>query len=479
MNFRIPDFSQTNHHHTMKTKHLFILLTAAAMLLFVPRSRADDITAAGSGNWTSTNLNAPWPVFGTNTVVVIPGTNDDVDVELPNNVTVDSVAYIQFIYGGGTITMAPNSTLNVIGDAAGANGTQSLSTLDTSAANNTVIYTGNNYWIKHQNYDYLTASGYGAIYNNDSPMTIRGDLVLGGTHNGGVQQAMPFTIDGNLIIGAGCYYDCSVTNVTVLGNTVVGGILEDLDGQTTNLDDSFNNVTVAPGGLWRLTDVVEWSVGGSLTNNGNITYNQGPTTGGAITFTGTGVITGNPFTLQGLFLNGTNTVKTTVTATNFIGLKGTVVFDLANPGKLVVKPTSTNALTYGGNLTVINSGPAPASGATYQLFSASSYGGSFAAENLPILPAGLSWVDNLQTSGSISVTGTVAPSGPTLTPSLTGTTLKLSWDSTTYPGYSVQVQTNGTTIGNTWFNTASGTTSPYSVQVVPGDPAVYFRLMHP
>lgn len=467
----------------MKTKHFAILLTVFSALLVSPAARAADITAGGSGNWTSTNLNAPWPLFGTNAVVVVPGTNDDVDVELPNNVTVDSVAFIQYIYGGGTVTMTPGSTLHVIGDVAGAEGTQSLGLLDTSAANNSVIYSGNAFWAKHQNYYNLTLNGGGTFYNgniglpgdNDNgPMTVSGNLILGGTAN--VQQADSITVLGNLVIGTNSGYDTSVAPLTVLGNTTLSGILIDGAGTTTNLDDSFNNMTITPGGSWRLTDVIEWAVSGSLTNNGAITFVKGPGGGGAITFTGTGNITGNPFTLWNIFLQGNNTIGTTITATNFIGLSGNVIFDLANPQKLILSPSSTNALTYGGNLTVINSGPAPATGTTYQLFSATGYGGSFASTNLPALPAGLSWVDNLLTTGSISVTGTAVGNAPRLTASLTGTNLKLSWDSTTFPGYSVQVETN---INTTWFNTASGTTSPFTVQVVPGNTAVFYRLMHP
>ncbi len=465
----------------MKTKRLAILLTVLSALLVIPAARAADITAGGSGNWTSTNLNAPWPL-GADNMVDIPGTNDDVDVELPNDVTVDSVAFIQYIYGGGTITMSPGSTLNVVGDVAGGEGTQSLSNFDTSAANNSVIYSGNAFWAKHQSYYNLTLNGGGTFYNgnigqpgdNDNgPLTISGNLILGGTAN--VQQADSITVLGNLVIGTNSGYDASVSPVTVMGNTTISGILTDGAG-TTNLDDSFNNVTITPGGSWRLSDVIEWAVSGNLTNNGAITYVKGPGGGGAITFTGTGVITGHPFTLWNIFLKGINTVGTTITVTNFIGLGGTVIFDLANPQKLILSPSSTNALTYGGNLKVINSGAAPATGTTYQLFSAAGYGGSFASENLPPLPAGLSWVDNLLTSGSISVTGTATGNAPTLAASLNGTTLKLAWDSTTFPGYSVQVETN---INTTWFNTASGTTSPYTVQVAPGNAAVFYRLMHP
>ena len=471
----------------MKTKHLLTALTFLSMLSFAVTGRAVDVTAAGSGNWSSTNLDAPWPIFGTNTIVVAPSTNDDVDVELPNDVTVDSTQTIQYIYGGGTITMSPGSTLNVVGDAIGAEGTQSLSNFDTSAPGNSVIYSGNAFWAKHQSYYNLTFNGSGTFYNgnigvdgddDNGPLTIAGNLILSGTAN--IQQADSITINGNLLIDTNSGYDSSVAPVTVMGNTTVSGTLMDGSGDTTNLDDVFNNMTITSTGKWRLSDVIEWVIGGSLTNNGAISYVKGPGGGGAITFTGTGVITGNPFTLWNLFLDGTNTIGTTITATNFIGLGGTVVFDLANPQKLVLSPSSTNALTYGGNLQVINTGAAPVTGTTYQLFSAVTYGGTFASESLPTLPAGLSWVDNLATTGSISVTGTATGNAPSLTIQNNGTTATLSWNSTTFPGYSVQVQTNrtGSFTGN-WYGLASGTVSPYLVPIHTTSPAVYYRLMHP
>jgi hypothetical protein len=468
----------------MKTKHVFTASAALSILFYASAGRATDITAMGSGNWTSTNLNAPWPIELDGNVD-IPGTNDDVDVESPNNVTVDSVASIQYIYGGGTITMSPGSTLNVVGDIAGGEGTQALALLDTTAPSNSVIFSGNAFWAKHQSYYNLTLNGGGTFYNgnigldgdNDNgPLTIAGNFILGGKAN--VQQADSITVGGSLTIGASSGYDTSVSPITVLGNTTISGILTDLSG-STNLDNVFNNVTITPGGQWRLNDVIEWVVGGNLTNNGAITYVKGTGGGGAITFTGTGVITGNPFSIWNIFIDGTNTIGTTITVTNFIGLGGTVVFDLANPQKMILAPSSTNALTYAGALKVINTGAAPATGTTYQLFSALNYGGTFSSESLPALPAGLSWIDNLATTGSIAVTGTAVGNAPALTAVKNGTQVTLSWDSTTFPGYSVQVQTNGTGIGPTWFNTASGTVSPFMVQIAPTAPAVYFRLMHP
>src|SRR6476469_969374 len=121
----------------MHTKPILALLSVLSLLAFAATGHAADITATGSGNWSSTNVDAPWPNG------IVPGPNDDVDVEAPYNVTVDTNTVIQFIYGSGTVTMGANVTLNILGDAAGGQGTQSLGLLDTSAAGNTVIYSGN------------------------------------------------------------------------------------------------------------------------------------------------------------------------------------------------------------------------------------------------------------------------------------------------------------------------------------------------
>src|SRR5690349_12161145 len=87
----------------MKAKKILRLAALTVALLLCSVGRAADITATGSGNWSSTVPDAPWPGG------VVPGTNDDADIEAPFNVTVDSTASVQYIYGSGTVTMAPGS----------------------------------------------------------------------------------------------------------------------------------------------------------------------------------------------------------------------------------------------------------------------------------------------------------------------------------------------------------------------------------
>jgi hypothetical protein len=444
-------------------------------------SNGADITATGSGNWSSTVPDAPWPGG------IVPGTNDDVDVETPNAITVDSNAVIQYIYGSGTITMAANSTLVILGDPAGSQATYQLSILDTSAPSNTVVYTGNPFWAKHQDYYNLMFSNtvtttlddfYNGFVNSQDPaanMTIAGDMTIVGKIK--VQQGADFAILGNLNMGANSQWDCSSFKLTVGGNTTIGGLMLDLNGALgTNYFGG--NLTVTPSGAWNVSDVVHWGVGGSLTNNG-LMVGKGY---GSISFDGTGSIAGSSsLTIPTITVNGTYTMGTTITLlTNTPTLNGTLIFDLANTNQLVLEsyPTNQMVLYYSGNLVVTNTGPTPSSGSTYHLFNAIGYNGAFGTETLPPLPAGLNWDDNLLLDGSISVSGSVIGGGsPVLTYSRSGNTLQLSWDSLTFPGYSVVARTNS--LGSTWYQTGSGTTSPFTVNIDQANASVFFRLSHP
>jgi hypothetical protein len=466
----------------MKTKQIFTVLTILSGLLFASMSRAADITATNSGNWSDTNI---WN-SGT-----VPGTNDDADIPLGINVTVNTNASVQFIYDSGTVTMAPNSTLTILGDQA----IDKFTSLVATATGNTVVYLGNPFFARQCNYYNLVLANTNYVdpsppyypyqnFNNFSssqgptPMTVAGDMTVIGYIK--VQQGSggaAITIGGNLIIGTNCIWDCSGDNLTVVSNVFIGGLLEDLNGA---LGSNYfgGNVTVNPSatGGWNVSDVTQWAIGGSLTNNGPI-FGVGY---GSISFDGTGIITGSkPITIPTITVNGTYTIGTTITlATNTPTLNGTLVFDLANPQQIILPAYVGTSLYYSGTLNVTNSGAPPVSGNSYQFFNAPSYGGSFASTSFPSLPSGLGWVDNLATSGSIAVTNTSAGS-PIITLSRSGNLLTLSWDGTTFPGYSIQAQTNSGGIGTNWSGTGSGTVSPFTVTINPTNPPVFFRLFKP
>lgn len=468
------------------SKLLAAILLLSAMLLPLTSRAQYEMTATNSGNWEDPTI---WDSG------IVPGVTNYADIPTGINVTVSSNAIVEYIQDLGTVTMAPNATLNIIGDTNGAYGDQNLGVLDATATGNTVIYSGNAHWAQNVSYYNLVFSGYGTFWNGgvgpydyEGPTTIAGNLTVSGT--AGLQDDSLITVDGNVTMGGiGCsniVWDSSQGGLTILGSTIVGSgaKLKTLDA---NGADNLNSLTIA-GGLVNLGDSTNWFVTGNFTNiNGTLLGSAYS----AINFFGTtGTITGTPFNLQTFNVTGTYEISAKINVlTNTPGLDGsTLVFDLANPGQIVLSPNAnqgTNLAAIGtfyfptnGNLEIINSGPAPVSGSTYQFFSANSYAGTFASISLPALPNGLSWVNNLATGGSFTVSGgSVAP--PVLTLSRIGGQLTLSWNSTTYPGYEVQAQTNKSGIGRTWTDVGSGTVSPYTVTINPANPPVFYRLSNP
>lgn len=481
----------------MKIKHPLPIFILLLIVLFPSLSRAAAITATNSGPWGAANI---WD-SGT-----APGANDVVFIGAGVNVTVTTNASAQSISDdttGGTVTMGPNSTLTIFGNDA----THQLSTLDTSAVGNTVMYVGNPFFAKQCDYYNLTFANTNYVdplppyleyqdFNNFSssqgptPMTIAGNMTLLGHTK--VQQGSggsAFTINGNLTIGAGCAWDSSGDNLTVVSNLYVYGLLEDLNGALGTSSFQGDVIVAGPstsvpayvGGPytngWYVSDVITWNVGGNLTNNGSI-FGSGY---GSISFAGAGTIAGTnalkiptiTITFTGTYAIGTTVILTTNTPT----LNGILVFDIAHLHQMILS-SNIGTLFYNGNLEVINTGAAPASGASFKLFDAASYAGNFASTSFPSLPPGLSWVDNTTTTGSIDVTGT-AVTPPTLTLTKNGNLLTLSWDSNTFPGYSVQGQTNSSGIGTNWGPTGSGTTSPFSIGIDPKNRSVFFRLSNP
>ncbi len=409
----------------MKIKQIVAVLTILSAALFNSTSRADSITAIASGTWGDTNI---WD-SGT-----VPGTNDDVDNPFGFTVTVDTNATVQFIADYGTVIMATNSTLSLLTDGA----IHSETTLDATNIGSTVIYLANPFFARQCDYynlmfiqtNYVNPlPPFGSpwqFFNNFSsaqgptPMTIAGDMTLigavevqQGTDSPGVSSDI--SIGGDLIIGTGCAWDTSGANLTVAGNTYIYGSFQDLNGALGSNYFGGNVIVAGPstsvktwsGGVytngWWVSDVTAWGVGGGLTNNGSV-FGLGY---GSISFNGTGAITGsNTLTIPTITINGTYAVGTSITLiTNTPTLNGTLVFDIANPKLITLLTNAGTALYYNGNLNVINSGLEPASGATYNLFnSTNGYAGSFATTNFPSLPAGLSWVDNTLTSGSLPST---------------------------------------------------------------------------
>lgn len=504
----------------MKTKQIFAVLTMLSMLFFTSVSHAQTyMQIYNSGNWSSTVPNAPWPSG------VLPTTNTELyvydNVVITNDMTNAACLFLSSAFGtnqNGTVLMTPGSTLLVEGTEGASS--QGLGNLIATATNCTVIYANNAYWAMRTDYWNLVFSGWGDFYTgsqNSYPataMTIYGNFTVNGTNippdqtnlytGCYVQLGADMDVRGNLYVGQGSSWDCSLANFTVEGSTIIdGGLLWDQSAgvgtnyfggglsilpNTNNLDitkssfvlyQRFTNgepltingvwnpaVSNIYMGSWYLTDASEWTVGGNFTNNGRVGFG---TNYGSVTFSGTGanfgstnygtgVITGsNAIFMPTMTIDGTYTVSDTINLlTNYPTVNGTVVFDIGNTNLAfdvlsntfdpiqITLNAGTNWFWYStnGTLDIINSGPPPISGNTYQFFNNlgnTNYGGGYASIILPSLTGGLSWVTNLLTNGSITVAGAAAR--PVITSShYNPATLQftLTWTSVTGAMYTVQ-----------------------------------------
>jgi autotransporter-associated beta strand protein len=214
---------------------------------------------------------------------------------------------------------------------------------------------------------------------------------------------------------------------------------------------------------------------GSNSGSGSINVQSSGTLGGSGTLAGTVNVDG---TLQPGF--GISPAVATLTINNTINLNsdGTNIMRVSHNSATSDKISGNNTVNFGGTLTVVtNAGDAPfALGDSFTLYSVSSYSGNFAVTNLPALAAGLVWNWD-PTTGILSVVSAVT-SGPTVTASVSGSVLTLSWPSGN-TGWYLQAQTNSLSTGlNTNWVDVGGSSSVNSVNVTidPTKPTVFYRL---
>lgn len=209
-------------------------------------------------------------------------------------------------------------------------------------------------------------------------------------------------------------------------NTTFSGRISDNAGTTAIVKTGLGTWTVGGANTYSAGTTINGgtllviNATGSGTGSGNVAVNSGGTLAGAGIIAGpVSINTGG--TLSPGSLPGTLTISNTLTLA---------------PGSttaLVVQPSSfTNSsvfcsgnLSEAGTLVITNLGSALVNGATFKLFTAPVYTGSFSNFILPTLAAGLLWNTNtLNVSGILSVVMLTAPSIRSL--SLSGTALDIS-----------------------------------------------------
>jgi autotransporter-associated beta strand protein len=140
------------------------------------------------------------------------------------------------------------------------------------------------------------------------------------------------------------------------------------------------------------------------------------------------------------------------------------------------------SITYGGTLAIANLSGTLTTNDTFNLFNSTSHAGVFSAISPTSPGAGLAWNTNtLATDGTLRIkASSVVPPVPTITNSVVGNSLQLSWPSGY--GYTLEIQTNSLNVGlgTNWVRVStSATTNQVTVPIVTGNGCVFYRLVYP
>jgi len=250
--------------------------------------------------------------------------------------------------------------------------------------------------------------------------------------------------DGGLVkLGSGTLTMSAAS--TYNGNTVISN-------GTLNVSGSLGNTAVRV-------------VGGTLSGTGSVNSNVTVNAGGAISPAGSGTIG-------------------TLTIANNLVLQGSTMVDVDQTSLTSDLLSVAGSVSYGGTLVVTNLTGTLGTNDSFQLFSASAYGGAFSGFNPATPGAGLAWNTNTLTTDGIlrvGVGSTVNTTPTNIVSSRVGNNLTLSWPAD-HIGWKLLVQTNTRAVGlNTnWFEvTDSATTNQVTVPISGTAPTVFYRLTYP
>jgi fibronectin-binding autotransporter adhesin len=297
--------------------------------------------------------------------------------------------------------------------------------------------------------------------------------------NGGTLQATATNADfiqsAVFIQAGGLKFDSGVFDLTLAtqglqedGASPGGGLTKLGSGSLTlaNVANSYTGLTTVSNGTLR----VDGSIPGAVTVKSGAKLGGNGTVGGVVTVDSGGSI-GAGASIGALTLNSTPV------------LNGSVIAEVDRNGgtPLADLITVSGNLVYSGTLVLTNAGAPLQAGDIFTLFNAPNYSGSFTLVSQTPLQI-VTWnTGNLTVDGTITV-ATVAPlSPPTITNTLSGSTLTLSWPAG-YLGWILQSQTNSVNTGlsTTWFDVVgSGSSTTATITVDPGNPTVFYRLRSP
>ena len=319
--------------------------------------------------------------------------NGPVTITVTNN-NAGNITFAGNVTGVGNITKTGPNSLLLSGDNSGFNGALTNNQSNTFFTN---AVSG-------------SASATWVLNNGNLANTTPGILTvhLGAFSGAGGQL-------GNNLAGAAVTY-----SIGALGGVAgfSGAIVDSVGGGGTTA------ITKTGPGLQIFSGANSYS-GGTLVNDGTLRYDGTLTSGaGTVTVAG-GTLAGvgalnRPVVVQAAGTLSPGASIGTLTINNTLDLGGNVIMEINKTGGVRIsdRVQGVTTLTYGGTLTVTNSGEALVSGDSFTLFTASSYTASFTTLSLPALDAGLGWdTSRLTIDGTIrvadlyQVTGRVALDG--------------------------------------------------------------------
>jgi autotransporter-associated beta strand protein len=325
----------------------------------------------------------------------------------------------------------------------------------------------------------LALNGSAILDSGGSGNTFNGAVMLNGNNLFGLRTDLH--LEAN-VSGAG---GLLVSNSPV--NTGAGRLF--LDGNntysgSTTIAGGYGIVVGASSSLGS-SSLIQVNSGGTLdvTAPASLNLGAGQTLIGAGSVLGGSTIIGSGATLAPGFPDN-NTYTLTI--------NGNLTLQAGSTNSVVVKKATSVAndtvagltsVAIGGTLVVNNVGNPLAGGDAIQLFSSTSYSGTF-NNIIPATPgAGLAWDQStLDTDGNVRVISTIPTSPTNLVFSVANNVLTLSWPSS-YTGWTLQAQTNPPGVGLTtnWFDIpGSATSNSLVVPIGAGNGSVFYRMsLHP
>ena len=358
---------------------------------------AATITTTGSGNWSSTTPNAPWP-GGT-----IPATTDDIIVGNGFTLTGDgnrTCASLSFCGAGntsGTITVNSGIVLSVtnavtLNSTAGANnactlagaGTINCTSLNIGAggilpgSNRTTIMTSSITALTVSGNLTITSYESGGKINNASLLFGSGTITVNGsvvTSNGAATNTATLNMNtgggtGTLILSNATPFSLSGTGTNVITLAGTSTTVNYSGAAQTVYATAYYNLILSGSGVKTLTSVN--TINGDFTFSGTasataatgITVAGHMTLGSGTTFNGssyTHYVGGNWVNNGGTFTASTSTIILNVAGSNIIGGTGSTTFNTLgvdagtvtldpgvtyNCGALLLAPTAAATLTF-------------------------------------------------------------------------------------------------------------------------------------